>query len=111
MEVLQAYPIRCTMEAKLTALDTTSVEVELLLELLMNLPVVKKHVTTISMNYDNQTMIIKVNSLKDNMKSTRNINRRLNYVRKLRNSGVIALDYSIHLKIWPINSLRGYHVV
>jgi hypothetical protein len=45
------------------------------------------------MNCDNQTMIIKVNNSKDNMKSTRHVKRCLNYVRKLRNSRVIALDY------------------
>ena len=38
-------------------------------------------------------MIVKVNSSKDNMKSSRHVKRRLKYVRKLRNSGVIALDY------------------
>ena len=41
-------------------------------------------------------MIIKVNSSKDNMKSTRPVKRRLKSVRKLRNSGVIALDY-VHM--------------
>ena len=45
------------------------------------------------MNCDNQTIIIKVNSSKDNMKSARHVKRRLKSVRKLRNSGVIALDY------------------
>jgi hypothetical protein len=45
------------------------------------------------MNCDNQTVIVKVNSSKDNMKSTRHVKRRLKSVRKLRNSGVIALDY------------------
>jgi hypothetical protein len=45
------------------------------------------------MNCDNQTVIVKVNSSKDNMKSTRYVKRRLKSVRKLRNSGVIALDY------------------
>jgi hypothetical protein len=37
-------------------------------------------------------MIIKINSSKDNMKSIRHIKRRLESVRKLRNSKVIALD-------------------
>jgi hypothetical protein len=45
------------------------------------------------MNCDNQTVIVKVNSSKDNMKSTRHVKRRLKSVRKLRNSGVIALGY------------------
>ena len=45
------------------------------------------------MNCDNQTVITKVNSSKDNMKFTRHVKRRLKSIRKLRNSGVIALDY------------------
>jgi fructose-1,6-bisphosphatase/inositol monophosphatase family enzyme len=59
----------------------------------MDLPVVEKPILAISMNCDNQTVIIKVNSSRNNMKSTRHVNRRLKSVRKLRNSGVIALDY------------------
>jgi len=55
--------------------------------------VVEKPMSAISMNCDNQTVITKVNSSKDNMKSTRHVKRRLKTVRKLRNSGVIALDY------------------
>jgi hypothetical protein len=82
-----------TMEAELTALDTTTIEGEWLCELLMDLPVVEKHIPDISMNCDNQTVIVKVNSSKDNMKSARHVKRRLKSVRKLRNSGVIALDY------------------
>jgi hypothetical protein len=74
-------------------LDTTTVEVEWLRELLMDLPVVEKPIPAISMNCDNQTVIVKVNSSKDNMKSTRHVKRQLKSVRKLRNSEVIALDY------------------
>ena len=59
----------------------------------MDLPVVEKLIPAIFMNCDNQTVIIKVNSSRDNMKSTRHVKRRLKSVRKLRNSGVIALDY------------------
>ena len=81
------------MEAKLTALDTAGSEAEWLRDLLMDLPVVEKLIPTISMNCDNQTMITKVNSSKNNMKSTRHVKRRLKSVRKLRNSRVIALDY------------------
>jgi hypothetical protein len=62
-------------------------------DLLMDLPVVKKPISAISMNCDNQTVITKINSSKDNMKSTRHVKRRLKSVRKLRNSRVIALDY------------------
>ena len=81
------------MEAELTALDTTTVEAESLHELLMDLPVAEKPISAIFINYDNQTVIIKVNSSRDNMKSTRHVKRRLKSVRKLRNSRVIALDY------------------
>ena len=45
------------------------------------------------MNYDNQIVIVKINSSKDNMKSSRHVKRRLKSVKKLRNSGVITLDY------------------
>ena len=38
-------------------------------------------------------MIIKVNSSRDNMQSTRHVKRWLKSARKLKNSGVIALDY------------------
>jgi hypothetical protein len=55
--------------------------------------VVKKPIPAIFMNCDNQTVITKVNSSKDNMKSTRHVKRRLKSVKKLRNSGVIVLDY------------------
>ena len=81
------------MEAELTGLDTTTVEAEWLCELLMDLPVIEKPIPVISMNCDNQAVIIKVNHSRDNMKSTRHVKRRLKSVKKLRNSGVIALDY------------------
>jgi hypothetical protein len=45
------------------------------------------------MNCDNETMITKVNSSKENMKSSRHVKRRLKYVRELRSSRVIVLDY------------------
>src|SRR3954467_11397913 len=89
----QTILTRSTMEAELTALDTATVEAEWLRELLMDLPVVEKPIHAIPMNCDNQTVIIKVNSSKDNMKSSRHVKRRLKSVRKMRNSGVIALDY------------------
>ena len=81
------------MEAELTALDTATVEAEWLRELLGDLPVVDKPIPAISMNCDNQAVITQVHSSKDNMKTTRHITWRLKSVRKLRNSGVIALDY------------------
>jgi hypothetical protein len=81
------------MEVELTALDTTSTEAEWLRELLFDLPVVEKPIPAILMNCDNQTVITKVNSAKDNAKSTRHVKIRLKYVRKLRNSGVIVVAY------------------
>ena len=41
----------------------------------MDLPVVEKPIPTISMNRDNQTVVIKVNSSKDNMKSTKHMKK------------------------------------
>jgi hypothetical protein len=45
------------------------------------------------MNCDNQTVITKVNSAKDNAKSIRHVKRRLKTVKKLKNSGVITVSY------------------
>jgi hypothetical protein len=79
----QTILTRSTMEAELTALDTAIVESEWLRELLMDLPVVKKPMPAILLNYDNQTVIVKVNNSKDNVKSSRHVKRRLKSVRKL----------------------------
>ena len=81
------------MEAELTALDTASTEAEWLRELLLDLPVAEKPILAILMNSDNQMVITKVNHAKDNAKSTKHVKRRLKYVRKLRNSRVIAVPY------------------
>jgi hypothetical protein len=70
------------MEVELTALDTAGAEAKWLCELLMDLLVV-----------ENQTVITKVNSSKDNMKSTRHVKRWLKITRKIRNSRIITLDY------------------
>jgi hypothetical protein len=59
----------------------------------MDLPVVEKPLPAILINCNNQTVIAKLNSSKDNMKSSRHMKRRLKSVRKMRNSEVIALDY------------------
>jgi hypothetical protein len=81
------------MEAELTTLDTTTIKAEWLRELLTDFPMVEKPITAIPMNCDNQTMIVQMNRSKDNMKSSRHVKRRLKSVRKLKNSGVIALGY------------------
>jgi hypothetical protein len=65
------------METELTAFDTTTVEADWLRELLMDLLIVEKPLPVILMNCDNQMVIVKVDSLKDNMKSSRHIKRRL----------------------------------
>jgi hypothetical protein len=87
---------RSTMEAELTTLDTAGVEAEWLHVLLMDLPIVEKPILAISMNCDDQTAVIKVNSSRDNMWSTRHVKRRLKSIKKLRNSRVITLDY-VHI--------------
>jgi hypothetical protein len=93
----QTILMRSTMEAELVALDTATMEANWLCELLMDLPIVEKPLLAILMNCDNQTVIVKVDSSKDNMKSSRHIERRLKSVRKMRNSRVITLNY-IHTK-------------
>jgi hypothetical protein len=100
---------KSTMKAELTALDTTSVEAEWLCELLSDLPVVEKPVPAILMNCDNKTVITKVNSAKDNAKSTRHVKRHLKTVRKLRNSGVITVSCIQTDKNWQIPLKKGYH--
>jgi hypothetical protein len=78
----QTILMRSTMETELTALDTATVEANWLRELLMDLPIIEKPLPAILMNCDNQTVIVKVDSSKDNMKSSRHIKRRLKSVRK-----------------------------
>jgi hypothetical protein len=65
----QTILMRSTMEAKLTTLDTATVKADWLRELLMDLSIIEKPLPTILMNCDNQTVIVKVDNLKDNMKS------------------------------------------
>jgi hypothetical protein len=59
----------------------------------MDLPIVKKPLSSILMNCDNQTVIVKVDSSQDNMKLSRHIKRRIKSARKMRNSRVITLYY------------------
>jgi hypothetical protein len=85
--------MRSTIEVEIAALDIATVEADWLRKLLMNLPIVEKPLLVILMNCGNQMMIVKVDSSKDNMKSSRHIKSRLKSIRKMRNSGVITLDY------------------
>ena len=101
MEVLQTDHLdEETMEAELTALGTATVEAEWLRKLLTDLPVaVSKAVSSACM--------FKVNSAKDNVKSSRHVKRRLKSIRKMR---VISMTY-IHTdkKTWQIPLQKGYH--
>ena len=71
----QTILTKSTIEVELTALDTAGSEAEWLHDLLMDLSVVENPILAISMNCDNKTVITKVNSSKDNMKSTRHVKR------------------------------------
>jgi hypothetical protein len=71
----QTILTRSSIEAELTTLDTTIVEADWLRELLMDLSIVEKTLPTILMNCDNQTVIVKVDNSKDNMKSSRHMKR------------------------------------
>jgi hypothetical protein len=71
----QTILTRSSIEAELTTLDTTTVEADWLRELLIDLSIVEKTLPTILMNCDNQTVIVKVDNSKDNMKSSRHMKR------------------------------------
>jgi hypothetical protein len=66
---------RSTMEVELVAFDTTTVEVEWLRELLLDLPVGEKPIPAILMYCDNETVITKVTRTKDNLKSSGHVKR------------------------------------
>jgi hypothetical protein len=63
------------MEVELIALDIATIEADWLCELLMDLPIVEKPLLAILMNCGNQTLMVKVDSSKDNIKSSRHIKR------------------------------------
>jgi hypothetical protein len=67
----QTILTRSTTEAELTTLDTVTFEVDWLCDLLMDLPIIEKPLPAILIYCDSQTMIVKVDSSKDNMKSSR----------------------------------------
>jgi hypothetical protein len=71
----QTILTRSTIEAELTALDIATVEANCLRKLLMDLPIIEKLLLAILVNCDNQTVIVKVDNSKDNMKSSRHIKR------------------------------------
>jgi hypothetical protein len=59
----------------------------------MDLPIYEKHILTISINFDNRVVIIKVNSLSNSLKSARHVKRQLKSTRNLRDFKVITLDW------------------
>jgi hypothetical protein len=59
----------------------------------MDISIVEKPLPSILMNCNNQTMIVKVDKSKGNMKSSRQIKRQLKSITKMRNSKVITLNY------------------
>jgi hypothetical protein len=63
----------------------------------MDSNIVKKPLSAKLINYDNQIVIVKVYSSKNNMNSPRHIKRLLTSIRKMRDSGIITLDY-IHIE-------------
>jgi hypothetical protein len=52
--------------------------------ILMELPTVEKTKSDILMNRENQNVIVKMNSSKDNMKSLNHVKRRVKFVRTLK---------------------------
>jgi hypothetical protein len=72
----QTILMRSIMEVELTALDTATVKADGLREFFMDLPIIKKPLPAILMNCDSQMVIVKVDSSKDNMKSSRHIKYR-----------------------------------
>jgi hypothetical protein len=53
----------------------------------------EKPIPAILMYCDNETVITKVTSTKDNLKSSRHVKRWLKSIKNMRNSRVIAIDY------------------
>jgi hypothetical protein len=81
------------MEAELVALERATSEAEWLHELLMDLSVVSKPVSTILLHCDNESVIMSVDSAKENLKSARHVKRRIKTLRHLRHTGVIVVEY------------------
>jgi hypothetical protein len=65
---------------------------------MMDLSMVEKLIPAILMNCDNVTLIIKMNSSKDNVKSSKHVKGWLKIVRNLRSSRVIDLDYILTIE-------------
>jgi hypothetical protein len=68
-------------------------EAEWLRDLLSDLPMLAKPIPAVLVYCDNTSVLLKVNSRKDNQKSSRHIRRRLDSCRHARETGVITVDY------------------
>jgi hypothetical protein len=77
----------------------------------MDMPIVEKPLPAILMNCDNQTMIVKVDSSNDNIKSSRHIKKWLKTVRKIRNFGVITLVHTEKNLIDPFTKGLSRNVI
>jgi hypothetical protein len=89
----QTVSTRSTKEAELVALDSAALEAEWLRDLLSDLPMLAKPIPVVLVYCDNTSVLLKVNSRKDNQKSSRHIRRRLDSCRHARETGVIIVDY------------------
>jgi hypothetical protein len=89
----QTILTRSTVEAELVALDSVVVEAEWIQNLLSDLPIMDKPVPPVLTYCDNQTVLVKVKSRKENMKSSEHIKRRLKSARHALEVGIITVDY------------------
>jgi hypothetical protein len=62
----QSVSTRSTKEAELVALDSAALEAEWLRDLLSDLPMLAKPIPTVLVYCDNTSVLLKVNSRKDN---------------------------------------------
>ena len=69
----QTILTRSTMEDELVALDSATIEAKWIRELLSDLHVLEKPIPAILTYCDNQTILVKAKSRKDNMKSSKHI--------------------------------------
>jgi hypothetical protein len=89
----QTILTKSTMEAELVALESATTEAEWLKELLMDLSMVVKLVSTILLYCDNQSVVTIVGNAKENAKFSRHVKRRTKLVKHLRNTGEIIVEY------------------
>jgi hypothetical protein len=71
----QSVSTRSTKEAELVALDSAALEAEWLRDLLSDLPMLAKPIPAVLVYCDNTSVLLKVNSRKDNKISSRHIRR------------------------------------